>query len=176
MLRELDRQHPFHDGTSVTLVALVVRAGGVPAVPPHFAAVAASFTPDDGGEPAGSTWPPWPFFPRLGRVTVSVVAVGDTITDGAAGRYTGCMTVQVPVRLTERDVAALDELVSSGRFANRSDVLRAGLARVIREEREREIDEAYRRGYGEHPQEEWIGRAGLAAFAAFHEAEGGEPL
>lgn len=86
------------------------------------------------------------------------------------------MTVQVPVRLTEADVSALDELVASGHFASRSDVLRAALARLFSESREREIDEAYAKGYGEHPQEEWIGSAGLAAFAAFVEAEGGEPL
>lgn len=86
------------------------------------------------------------------------------------------MTVQVPVRLTEADVAALDAAVARGRFETRSDALRAGLAHVLREEREREIDEAYRRGYGEHPQEDWVGEAGLAGLAAFDRAEGGEPL
>lgn len=86
------------------------------------------------------------------------------------------MTVQVPVRLTEEDVSALDNLVESGRFSNRSDALRAALAELLREERERAIEDAYRRGYGEHPQEEWIGQAGLALMAAFHEAEGDEPL
>lgn len=86
------------------------------------------------------------------------------------------MTVQVPVRLTEEDVAALDAMVDHGRFPNRSEALRAALAWLIREEREREIDEAYRRGYGEQPQEEWIGQAGLALLAAFDRAEGGEPL
>jgi hypothetical protein len=54
--------------------------------------------------------------------------------------------------------------------------MRAGLARILREERDREIAEAYRRGYGEHPQEEWIGEAGLAALIAFDRAEGGKPL
>lgn len=86
------------------------------------------------------------------------------------------MTVQVPVRLTEGDLEALDALVASGRFANRSEALRAGLAHLVHEEREREIDEAYRRGYGEHPQEDWVGQVGLAGLTAFHRAEGGEPL
>jgi Arc/MetJ-type ribon-helix-helix transcriptional regulator len=81
------------------------------------------------------------------------------------------MTVQVPVRLTETDVAALDAAISAGRFANRSDALRAGLKALLREEREREIEESYRRGYGEHPQEEWIGEVGLAALEAFFAAE-----
>ena len=86
------------------------------------------------------------------------------------------MTIQVPVRLTDQDVAALDALVERGRFRNRSHAMRAALAELVREERAREIDEAYRRGYGEHPQEEWIGQAGIAPLAAFDEAEGGEPL
>jgi Arc/MetJ-type ribon-helix-helix transcriptional regulator len=72
-----------------------------------------------------------------------------------AKRITVSMTTQVPVRLTSKDVAALDELVASGRFATRSDVLRAGLERVLAEQREREIDESYRRGYGAKPQDEW---------------------
>jgi Arc/MetJ-type ribon-helix-helix transcriptional regulator len=86
------------------------------------------------------------------------------------------MTVQVPVRLTEEDVSAVDAMVESGRFANRSEVLRTALAQLLREEREREIDEAYRRGYGKYPQEEWIGKAGLAALQEFHRGEGGDPL
>ena len=86
------------------------------------------------------------------------------------------MTKQVPVRLTDEDLAAVDQAVASGRFASRSDALRAGLKAILREEREREIEEAYRRGYGEHPQEEWIGQAGLAALEAWHRAEGGDPL
>ena len=86
------------------------------------------------------------------------------------------MTTQVPVRLTESDLAALDAAVASGRFANRSEALRAGLELILREEREREIDDAYARGYGEHPQEDWVADLGLAGLAAFHQAEGGDPL
>ena len=77
------------------------------------------------------------------------------------------MTMQIPVRISERDMAELDAAVRRGRFTTRSDAVRAGIELLLREEREREIDEAYRRGYGEHPQEEWAGEAGLAAFAAF---------
>jgi Arc/MetJ-type ribon-helix-helix transcriptional regulator len=86
------------------------------------------------------------------------------------------MTIQVPVRLTEEDAAALDRLVSEGRFATRSDALRAGLAELLREERERAIEEAYRRGYGDHPQAEWVSEVGLAGLAAFDRSEDGEPL
>ena len=78
--------------------------------------------------------------------------------------------------MTEEDASALDALVATGAFRNRSDALRAGLAALLREQRQREIDEAYARGYGEHPQEEWIAAAGLAGLDAFHGAEGGEPL
>lgn len=86
------------------------------------------------------------------------------------------MTIQVPVRLTEEDVAALDDLVEHGRFSTRSDVLRTALAQLLEEERQQAIDDAYRRGYGKYPQEEWIGLDGLALFAAWDAAEGGEPL
>ena len=86
------------------------------------------------------------------------------------------MTTQVPVRLTDRDLALLDALVAGGRYANRSDALRAALARLADEEREREIDAAYARGYGEHPQEEWVAQAGLAGLVAFDAANGGEAL
>jgi Arc/MetJ-type ribon-helix-helix transcriptional regulator len=73
-------------------------------------------------------------------------------------------------------MAAVDEVVASGRYGSRSDVLRAGLARVLAEERGRAIDEAYRRGYGEHPQEEWVGELGLAGLAALDRAEGDTEL
>ena len=81
------------------------------------------------------------------------------------------MTIQVPVRLTDEDLAALDRAVAAGRYTSRSDALRAGLRHLLREERELEIEEAYRRGYGKYPQEEWIGRAGLAALEAIFAAE-----
>ncbi len=86
------------------------------------------------------------------------------------------MTIQIPVRLTEEDVAALDAVIVSGRYANRSEALRAGLEHVLREAREVVIDAAYRRGYGAAPQEEWVGDGGLAGLTAFDRAEGGDPL
>ena len=65
----------------------------------------------------------------------------------------------------------MDDAVARGRFPSRAAALRHGLDLVLREEREREIEEAYRRGYGEHPQEEWVGTAGLAAMAELIGAE-----
>ena len=86
------------------------------------------------------------------------------------------MTTQVPVRLTDSDLAALDAAIERGRFANRSAALRAGLERILYEERQRQIDEAYAAGYAKHPQEDWVGELGLAGLAAFGQDEGGRPL
>ena len=88
------------------------------------------------------------------------------------------MTIQIPVRIPDEDLAELDAAIARGSFPNRSAALRAGLDLLLREERERAIDEAYRRGYGAHPQEDWIGEAGLSLFAALVKAEesGADPL
>jgi hypothetical protein len=50
-------------------------------------------------------------------------------------------------------------------------MVRAAIEALLRDERDRAIDEAYRRGYGKKPQEDWVGETGLAAFGAFVEAE-----
>ncbi|HVN62116.1 MAG TPA: ribbon-helix-helix domain-containing protein [Gaiellaceae bacterium] len=88
------------------------------------------------------------------------------------------MTVQIPIRIPDEDLAELDAAIARGSFPNRSAALRAGLDLLLREERERAIDEAYRRGYGAHPQEDWVGQDGLALFEALVRAEesGAEPL
>jgi Arc/MetJ-type ribon-helix-helix transcriptional regulator len=86
------------------------------------------------------------------------------------------MKTQVSVRLTDSDLAALDSAIAHGRFSNRSEALRAGLNRILYEERQREIDETYAAAYAKHPQEEWLGDFGLAGLAAFDTAEGGTPL
>jgi Arc/MetJ-type ribon-helix-helix transcriptional regulator len=78
--------------------------------------------------------------------------------------------------MTEQDLAVLDKLVTDGGYANRSDVLRAGLARLAREERERAIEAAYERGYSEQPQEEWVGEIGLAGVRVVDRREPGDPL
>ena len=78
--------------------------------------------------------------------------------------------------MTDSDLALLDNLVEQGRFGNRSEALRAGLARLLADERDRAIEAAYRNGYAEHPQEEWIGQVGLAGLEQFDRTEGGKPL
>lgn len=88
------------------------------------------------------------------------------------------MTIQIPIRIPDRDLAELDAAIARGRFKNRSEALRSALRQLLREERERAIDEAYRRGYGAHPQDEWVGETGLALLAESVAAEeaGREPL
>ena len=76
------------------------------------------------------------------------------------------MSLQIAVRLSDAEVEKLDALVAAGRYPSRAAAVRAGLELLFREEREREIVEAYRRGYGEHPMEPAILRAGLLAGAA----------
>jgi Arc/MetJ-type ribon-helix-helix transcriptional regulator len=71
------------------------------------------------------------------------------------------MAKQIAVRLSEEQLAGIDAAVARGRFASRAEAVRAGIQRVLREQRELEIAEAYRRGYGERPQEEDIGKLGL---------------
>ncbi len=88
------------------------------------------------------------------------------------------MSEQIAVRLSFAALVALDDAIAGGRFPSRAAALREGLDRLLREERDREIDEAYRRGYRASPQEEWVGATGLAALAAFVAAEeaGSDPL
>jgi len=81
------------------------------------------------------------------------------------------MTIQIPVRIPDRDAELLDKAVARGRFASRSEALREGLSKLLREERDREIAENYRQAYEKYPQEERVGQDGLALFAAWVEAE-----
>lgn len=88
------------------------------------------------------------------------------------------MTVQIPVRIPEEDARRLDEAVASGAFASRSDAIRHGIEMLLKQIRDDEIAEEYRRGYGKYPQEEWIGQTGLALLAEFvaEEEKGQDPL
>lgn len=88
------------------------------------------------------------------------------------------MTVQIPVRIPEEDAEALDAAVARGAYASRSDAIRQAIDLLLRELREQEIVEAYRRGYGKYPQEEWIGEVGIALLTEFvaEEEKGQDPL
>jgi Arc/MetJ-type ribon-helix-helix transcriptional regulator len=52
------------------------------------------------------------------------------------------VTKRISIRISERDLAALDSLVASGRHRSRDAALRAGLELLLRDERERAIDVA----------------------------------
>lgn len=61
------------------------------------------------------------------------------------------MTVQIAVKLPDELLEAIDRLVDTRRFASRSEIVRAGLQRVIADDRERELDQAFTRGIEQHP-------------------------
>jgi Arc/MetJ-type ribon-helix-helix transcriptional regulator len=74
------------------------------------------------------------------------------------------MSVQIAVRLPEEELRRLDAAIARGAFPSRAAAVRSGLERLLREEREREIAEAYRRAYADReldPAERLVGEAGL---------------
>lgn len=71
------------------------------------------------------------------------------------------MSVQIAVRLADEDLRRLDDAVARGTFASRAEAVRAGLSRVLREEREAHIEEAYRRAYSGEADEDDVGEVGL---------------
>jgi Arc/MetJ-type ribon-helix-helix transcriptional regulator len=81
------------------------------------------------------------------------------------------MSEQIAIRIPDADLAALDDAIARGRFPSRAAAVRVALTDLLREQRRRDVEEADRRGYGEAPQEEWVGEVGLTAFAALVDAE-----
>ncbi len=73
---------------------------------------------------------------------------------------------QIAIRLPDSDLRRLDEAVAQGRYPTRAAAVRAGVERLLREERELEIGEQYRRAYGVQPQQESDGDAGLALMSS----------
>lgn len=75
---------------------------------------------------------------------------------------------QIAIRLGERELAALDELVESGAATSRADAVRRGLALLSARAREEWIAAEYRRAYTEQPQGEedapWLDAAAREAF------------
>ena len=72
------------------------------------------------------------------------------------------MSVQIAVRLADDELERLDAAVARGAFASRAEAVRAGLARVLGEEREAQIEQAYRRAYAATPDDDKVGEVGLA--------------
>ena len=85
------------------------------------------------------------------------------------------MSVQIAVRLAEEDLRRLDTVIARGAFASRAAAMRYGLEQLLREEREHEITEAYRRAYADqepNPEERLVGEAGLRLGSKLLGAEG----
>lgn len=72
---------------------------------------------------------------------------------------------QIAIRLDRGDLEALDAAIAEGRYPNRATAVRGALRMLLAEDRERAIEEAYRKAYAEHPQEEWVGRVGSLLMA-----------
>lgn len=81
------------------------------------------------------------------------------------------MAVQIAVRLSDEVLAGVDAAVADGAFPSRAAAVRAGLERILREQREREIQESYRRASLAHPDADTIGQAGLELGATVLAAE-----
>lgn len=62
------------------------------------------------------------------------------------------MTGQIAVKLSDELLEAVDRLVSSQRFASRSDIVRAGLQRMIADDADATLDRAFVDGYARHPE------------------------
>lgn len=63
----------------------------------------------------------------------------------------GMATVQIAVRIDERQLETLDRLIGDGVFESRADAVRSGLAAVIKAVEDRRVDDAIRAGYERHP-------------------------
>ncbi len=81
------------------------------------------------------------------------------------------MSVQIAVRLAVEELESLDAAIARGAFSSRAEAVRAGLAAVLRGEREARIDAAYRRAYATEPDDPAVGEAGLRLGAALLAAE-----
>jgi Arc/MetJ-type ribon-helix-helix transcriptional regulator len=64
------------------------------------------------------------------------------------------MPTQLAVKLTESMVAEVDRLIEAGRFANRTDAVRAALDRMLREIREEQVSAKIVEGYRRLPPDE----------------------
>ena len=61
---------------------------------------------------------------------------------------------QIAVKLPDRLVRELDELVAQGRFSSRSSAVRRGVELVVSGQRRDAIEEAYANGYQQVPESE----------------------
>jgi len=88
---------------------------------------------------------------------------------GIAQRYAGCITVQVVTRVPNDLIRAIDDLVTMGVFASRSDAVRAGLIAVVDRQRRVAVGQVIADGYRRIPQTDdetsWSDAASAAMIA-----------
>jgi Arc/MetJ-type ribon-helix-helix transcriptional regulator len=89
------------------------------------------------------------------------------------------MTISITIRLPDRDAEALDELIASGRYADRTTAVRTAISRLLRAERERDIVAVFRRGYGQQPvsddEQAPLTEAADEMFERLRDEESGQP-
>jgi Arc/MetJ-type ribon-helix-helix transcriptional regulator len=69
------------------------------------------------------------------------------------------MTTQLAVKLPDELLARLDQLVGEGRFASRSEAVRDGISRVVRDAERERIDVAFAAGFARHPDDDSLAEA-----------------
>ncbi len=82
----------------------------------------------------------------------------------------GDVPEQFAIRMSDELARALDELVSSGRFATRAEAVRAAVEGLLDAERRRQIDQRILEGYAAIPQTDAeVASATQAAIASIEE-------
>ena len=64
------------------------------------------------------------------------------------------MTTQIAVKLPDRLVSEIDELVADGAFASRSEAVRHGLEALVRSGERQRVERAFVEGFRRHPERE----------------------
>jgi Arc/MetJ-type ribon-helix-helix transcriptional regulator len=62
------------------------------------------------------------------------------------------MSTQIAVKLPDRLLSEVDELVAGGAFASRSDAVRHGLEALVRQGERQRVDRAFVEGFRRHPE------------------------
>ena len=78
------------------------------------------------------------------------------------------MAVQIAVRLPEDLLREIDRLVERHQFSNRTDAVRAALDQLVRNTKQREMDDAIAAGYTrvpDEPADAWVEASARAMVA-----------
>ena len=79
------------------------------------------------------------------------------------------MTTQLAVRLSEEALSGVDRLVRSGKYANRTEAVRAAVAALLKDAERSEIEHAIVAGYAkvpDDPEDAWLESATKALVSA----------